>query len=1122
MPIGQKGTGMIRDTLKAAGLLFTLICLTAGSVSATSPHAGMMRTPDVSATQIVFRYANDLWLVDRAGGEARPLSSPAGSEAFPRFSPDGKTIAFIGNYDGNVDIYTLPVAGGIPFRVTYHPRAEGLCDWTNNGKLIFNNFGMGYHPRTRLLYTVSPDGGLPEKMPVPYGGIGSISDDGRMLAYIPYTRDSRTWKRYAGGMATDIWLYNLEDNSARRVTVWEGTDSFPMWHGNTLYYLSDGGPNHRLNIWVYNVSTGERRQVTEHADYDVKWPAMGPGPSGGGEIVYQVSSDLVLLDLATEQERTVEVNVPGDRPLTRRQAKDVSDLISNRAISSTGKRVVVEARGDIWTLPAENGSPVNLTRTDNVAERDPSWSPDGRWIAYFTDESGEYEMFIRQSDGLGEPKRLMGQGSGFLFDPVWSPDSKQIALWDKTGRLYVHHVDRGATREVAKQFSDERNPVSWSGDSNWLAYTNRDGRLTLPSIRLYNVEKDKSYQVTSGMFTDTWPTFDRDGKYLFFASNREFSEPKYEDVGRTWIYSDTDHLYVVPLQDDTPSPFAPESDEETWDDDSKKDDDEGDKDDEDEDEDEDEDDEEEEEETEPVEIDLDGFERRAVEIPIERGGFISLSVNSGGNLLYGRMALAGSDGDGEIQIFDLEEKEEDDREQTVLDGAIRFTISSDGEKLLVVKRSGFGIIDAAADQEFEAVSTSGMIAEIDPQDEWAQMFHEAWRLYRDIFYDPNMHGVDWNAVRGQYAAMLDDCASRADLSFVISEMISELNVGHSYYGGGDYEETPSVTVGMLGCDFELHNGAYRISEIFTGGDWDADSRGILGLPAVGVEEGDYILAVNGVPVDPAKAPWAAFQGVAGRTVTLTVSDDAALDDDDSRVVLELLDSEFNVRYRSWVEKNRAYVAERSGGRVGYIYVPDTGRQGQNELVRQFYGQRNRAALIIDERWNGGGQVPDRFIELLNRPSTNLWSERYRSEDEPMPVFAHQGPKCMLINGLAGSGGDMFPWLFRAAGLGKLIGTRTWGGLVGIQGVPRLIDGGGVTVPEFAFYELDGTWGVEGYGVAPDMEVLDDPSMMADGGDPQLDAAIAHMLEEIERNPYTYPERPAYPDRSGMIITEEDR
>ncbi len=1109
---------MIRHTLRAATLLLILLTSIPTSFAwGANPHAGMLRTPDVSATQIVFRYADDLWLVDRAGGEAKPLSSPSGSESFPRFSPDGKTIAFMGNYDGGVDIYTLPIEGGIPFRVTYHPSGENLCEWTAGGQLLFNIFGMGNHPRTRELYSVSPAGGLPEKMPVPYGGIGSISDDGKMLAYIPYTRDSRTWKRYAGGMATDIWLYNLEDNSARRVTVWEGTDSFPMWQGDTLYYLSDGGPNHRLNIWVYDVSTGERRQVTRHEKFDIKWPAMGPGPSGAGEIVYQVSSDLVLLDLATEQERTVSVTVPGDRPLARRQAKDVSNLISNRAISPTGKRVVVEARGDIWTLPAENGSPVNLTRTDGVAERDPSWSPDGQWIAYFTDESGEYELYIRQSDGLGEPDRLMGRGSGFFFSPVWSPDSKRIVFWDKTGRLFMHDIDRGATREVAKQFSDGRSTVSWSSDSNWLAYTNRNGRLTLPAIQLYNVEEDKSHQVTSGMFTDTWPTFDREGKYLFFASNREFSQAKYEDIGRTWIYSDTDRLYVVPLQADTPSPFAPESDEETWGDDAKKDDD-----DEDSEKGEDDDEDAEEEEAEPVEIDLEGFERRAIKIPVDRGGFICLSVNDKGNLLYGRFPLAGSDSRGTIQLFDLEEKEEDDQEQTVLEETVQFTISDNGEKLLVRKQGDFGIVDAAADQEYEGLSTSGMVAEIDPQDEWGQMFHEAWRLFRDIFYDPGMHGVDWNAVHDHYGAMVKDCASRRDLSFVISEMIAELNVGHSYYFGGDVDGGPQASVGMLGCNFELHNGAYRISEILTGGAWDADSRGILGLPAVGVEEGDYILAVNGVPLDPTKAPWAAFQELAGRTVTVTVSDDATRDDDDSRVVLELLNSEFNLRYRSWVEKNRAYVDEQTGGRVGYIYVPDTGRQGQDELVRQFFGQRNREALIIDERWNGGGQVPDRFIELLNRPITNLWSERYREEDEPMPVFSHQGPKCMLINGLAGSGGDMFPWLFREAKLGKLIGTRTWGGLVGIQGVPRLVDGGGVTVPEFAFYEKDGTWGVEGYGVAPDMEVVDDPSLMAEGGDPQLDAAIAHMLEEVKLNPFTYPKRPAYPDRSGMIVTEEDR
>ncbi len=1116
---------MNRDSICAGrppvAALFLVLALFAGRGESAVPHGAMLRTPDVSATEIVFRYANDLWLVSRDGGEARPLASPPGAESFPRFSPDGAMIAFMGNYDGNTDIYTLPAAGGVPFRVTYHPARENLCDWTNDGRLLFNVFGMGEHARTRELYSVSPRGGLPEKMPVPYGGIGSISDDGRTLAYVPYTRDHRSWKRYAGGMATDIWLFDLKNKTARRITDWEGTDSFPMWRGSDVFYLSDAGVNHRLNIWVFDTVSGNRRQVTHHDRFDVKWPAMGPGPAGKGEIVYQVGAHLALLDLDTEKERTVTVTIPGDMRLVREQAKDASELIFGSAVSPSGKRAVVGARGDIWTLPAKNGSPVNLTRTDSVAERTPVWSADGKWIAWFSDATGEYELYIAPSDGRGEVRKLTHRGKGFCFMPTWSPDSKWISYWDETGRLYIQNIENGTSREVAKSFSDERNRVSWSSDSKWLAFTNRSERLTPEAIWLYSLENDEKTQVTAGMFGDTWPTFDREGKYLFFASYREFTKPKYEDVGTTWIYSDTDRLYVVPLQVGTASPFAPQSDEETWDEE-----DDGEKKDEDGEKEEDakkgDDEGKDDESVEPVKIDVAGFEKRAIELPVDRGGFVNLAVNSDGKLLYGRISPAGSGGKGKIEIFDMEEKEEDKREKTVLEGTTSFVLSADGKKLLVRKGHGLGIIDASADQDFEAVPTSGMTVWVHPRREWRQIFRDVWRMYRDRFYDPNMHGVDWDGVGKQYGAMIEDCASRWDVSFVIREMIAELNVGHAYYFGGDYEDEPSMSVGMLGCDFELHDGAYRISRIIAAADWDVDGRGVLGQPGVDVKEGDYLLAVNGVPVDPARSPWAAFQGLAGRTVTLTVSEDARLDDDDRRVVVKLLEREYPLRFRAWVEKNREYVEKKSKGRVGYIYVPNTGVDGQNELVRQFYGQLNREALIIDERWNGGGQIPTRFIELLNRPAVNYWAERYRKLDEPWPPDAHQGPKCMLINGLAGSGGDYFPFLFRKAGLGKLIGTRTWGGLVGISGSPRLIDGGMVTVPRFAFYRTGGTWGIEGYGVAPDIEVVDDPSLMTGGRDPQLDAAIDEMLKELESNPFHYPQRPEYPDRSGMIVPEEQR
>jgi tricorn protease len=1091
--------------------LTMVLMFLAGAAGAVEPHGGMLRYPDVSATHIAFLYANDLWLVPKGGGMAVPLASPPGRESFPRFSPDGKMIAFMGNYDGNSDIYTVPVSGGVPFRVTHHPVYEVLTDWTNDGRLIFFARGMKEYPRAQELFSVPATGGLPEKMPVPYGADGTLSDDGVWLAYTPHSRDTRTWKRYRGGMATDIWLFNLKTHESRKITEWDGTDTQPMWHGDKVYYLSDAGDEHRLNIWVYDVNKGDRRQVTHYEDYDVKWPSIGPGTNGEGEIVFQYGADLYLLNLGSEEAARVRVTIPGDRPKIRPRMIAVKDFIFSSGISSSGKRVVIEARGDIWTLPAKKGALLDLTRTSGVAERNPAWSPDGRWIAYFSDENGEnYELYVTQSDGRGETRRLTSLGRGYLYDPVWSPDSKKIAFWDQNGRLFVHDIDKRKTRQLDQTPANDRHRVSWSSDSRWLTYARGEGMIGQSCIWIYDVAKGRKHKVTSGMFNDSWPTFDREGKYLFFASNREFSSPIYEDLGTTWVYAGTERLYVVPLKKDAPSPLAPENDMEEWNGEKKK-------------------SEKKngdkgkkgkkakkkkEEKATPVVIDMDGFEHRAVQLPVERGKFALLNVNDKGQLVYARMPVRGGRGKPSIKLFDLEDEKKE--EKTVLEGTGSFSMSSDGKKLLVRKEGKMAVIDARPKQKMkDFINTADMKTRIDPRAEWRQIFTEAWRIQRDFFYDPNMHGLDWKKVRERYEAMLADCASREDVSYVIREMISELNVGHAYYFGGDVEKAPKESVGMLGCDFELADGAYRIARIIEGAPWDVDGRGPLSQPGVDVEEGDYLLAVNGVPMDTSKDPWAAFQGLAGKTVTLTLSSEPKMSDKARNVVVKLLASERKLRYRAWVEKNRAYVEKKSKGAVGYIYVPNTGIDGQNELVRQFFGQLDKKALIIDERWNGGGQIPTRFVELLNRPIANYWALRDTKDDFPWPPDAHQGPKCMLINGLAGSGGDYFPYWFKEVGLGKLIGTRTWGGLVGISGNPRLIDGGYTSAPTFAFFTKDGKWGIEGHGVDPDIPVLDDPALMVHGEDPQLDAAIDEMLKEIKEHPYVKPPRPSYPDKSGM-------
>ncbi|MFO0839889.1 MAG: PDZ domain-containing protein [Phycisphaerae bacterium] len=1148
-------------TAQPSVLFAALLTSTLASPAAadTQPHGGMVRFPDVSATQIAFVYGGDIWLVPREGGVATPLASPPGEELFPRFSADGRTIAFVGNYDGNRDIYTLPVEGGVPTRVTHHPSQDTLCDWTPDGRLLFYSNGMGDMARQSQLFTVAAGGGLPERIPVPYGTTGAFSPDGVWLAYTPHTADFRTWKRYRGGLATDIWLFNLKDKSAKRITDWEGTDTLPMWNGVSLYYLSDNGPEHRLNVWMVDPQSGKREQVTKFTDFDVKWPAMGPGPAGKGEIVFQCGPRVFLLDLSAPgvSPKPVDIRVPGDRPKIKPRQVDASEFITAGSISPSGKRVAFAARGDIWSLPAEKGAVRNLTRSSGVAERDPSWSPDGRWIAYFSDATGDYELYITQSDGLGETRQLTRDGKAFRHQPIWSPDSKYIAFLEKDSALFLHSVDTGVTTPIDSDPWGSPIVPSWSSDSKWFAY-GKNNVNHLSAVWLYNVESRQAKQVTAGVFNDSWPTFDRKGDYLFLASQRDVSEPIYEDIGQSFIYAQTDGLYVVPLRKDVKSPLLAKSDEEKWGDDGKDKDEKGseaaskpadatskpadsvttaagaaakpadesgtdsdkkkDK----------------KEPPKPVKIDLDAFESRLERLPVKRGAFTHLAVNAKGHLIYVRSTLSGVERESSIRIFDLEDEKRE--EKTVLDSAENFDLSADGEKLLVNTSGKYAVVSAAAGQKIEkTVPVGEMQVMVEPREEWREVFTDAWRMERDFFYDPNMHGVNWAAIRDQYGAMLADCVSRDDVGFIISEMISELNVGHAYYRPPPPDKNvPALNVGMLGCDYELHNGQYRIAKIYEGAPWDTDARNPLTRPGVDVKVGDYLLAANGVALDVKQDPWAAFQGMADRVVTLTIRDGApstqpatAASTQPARfpgsrdVVVKLLGSEADLRYRAWIEHNRARVAEKSGGRVGYLHVPDTGTNGQNNLFRQFYGQIDKAALIVDERWNGGGQIPTRFIELLNRPRTNYWARR-DGFDQPWPPDSHQGPKCMLINGLAGSGGDLFPWYFRQSGLGKLIGTRTWGGLVGISGGPGLIDGAEVTIPDFAFYEKDGTWGVEGHGVDADIEVIQDPSKMQNGEDPQLDAAITLMLSEIERNPYRPPSRPAYPDRHGMGIRPEDK
>ena len=1116
------------------GLVLFLTCLAAPhpAHADTAPHGGLFRQPDVSARHIVFVYGGDLWIVPREGGVATPLASPPGEEGQPRFSPDGREVAFVGDYgEGAGDVYVVPVEGGVPRRVTNHPDEEWLSDWTPQGELLFSARRMEGLTRQARPYLVSPQGGLPTPLPVPYGALATISPSGRLLAYCPQGPEHPSWKRYRGGRASDVWVFDLEASTSRRLTDWEGTDAHPMWQGeDRVFFVSDAGDEHRLNLWSCDLETGARTQWTHFDAADVRWPAIGPGPQGQGEIVFQIGDGLRRLDLATGAQVEVPVQIPGARPTLLATAVDVSKDVRRWAVSPHGKRAVVEARGDVWTLPAKHGVPRNLTATSGVAERDPAWSPDGRWIAYFSDATGEYELWIRPSDGKGEARRLTTGGDAFRFSPVWSPDSKRIAFTDKAARLWLADVASGDLVEIDQDpIVDEEGmaPWSFSPDSRWIAYARVPEGARHRVVFLYDIEGATSVQLTSAQFPAEGPVFDRKGDLLAYRTVRHF-QPRYADVDDTFIYAGSEILVVTPLRADAPSPFAPRSDEESYEaqakdtakdtaKDAAKD--------------ADVDAEEDEEEAAEgearkegeaplrVRIDVEGFEGRSVPVPVDAGHFSRLAFGADGALLYGRTPIRGDDAKPTLHYLKLggDETKEEELEK----GTDDFRLSADGKHLLAIRRDGASLRPATPGGKATPVVTGGMQARIDPRAEWHQMLTDGWRIMRDFFYDPGMHGVDWPAVLEAYRPMIDDCVTAEDVGHVIRDMIGELNVGHANYWRERPWERPRSTTGLLGVDYARENGAYRIARIVRGGPWDLDVRGPLEAPGIDVEEGDYLLAVNGTPVDGGAAPWGAFEGTAGKPTTITVSEKPVLDDGARDVLIVPLADEGALRYRAWVEANRRVVEEATQGRVGYVHVPDTGRRGQNDLVRQLLGQRVKDALIVDERWNGGGQIPDRFVEMLDRPARNYWARR-DGQDWAWPVHAHQGPKCMLMNGSSGSGGDAFPAYFRQSGLGPLIGRRTWGGLVGISGNPPLIDGSYVSVPTFAFYEVDGTWGIEGHGVDPDIEVIDDPARMADGSDVQLQAAIATMLEALATQAHVPPKRPRYPDRSGMGVAEEDK
>ncbi len=1070
-------------------------CLAGNAQTMQTPDALMLRYPDVSTHEITFVYAEDVWVVPIQGGMARRITSTTGMEFHPKFSPDGKTIAFSGNYDGNYDVYTINHQGYNLNRVTYHPGNDRMVDWNPDGKsVLFASGRKSPSNRFNQFYSMDVKGGNPEQLPLFFAELGSYNADGSQLAYQYLNRTQRTWKRYQGGTASDILIYDFKTEKSTQITTYKGTDALPMWEGDKIYFLSDRGDNHKTNIWSYNTLNKSFNQETNFELYDVKFPSIGDG-----HIVLENGGKLHVLDLATGTISEVDIKVPSEQIMARAEWKDLSKYVRTYFISPTGKRALFDTRGEIFTVPAENGITQNISNTSNASEQSPNWSPDGKNICYFSDATGEYQLMMRLADGTGDPMALTKNLKGYHFNTLWSPDSKKIAFNHFDGSAYYLDVDSKKITKVDVSVMNDITDFKWSSDSKYLTYSKVfDSQNSV--IVIYSVKDGSRHKVTSQFYSCSNPVFSRDGKYLFYTSNRNF-RPTYSNFDGTWVYNKSVVLMATTLSKDEKSILSPSNDveevkeEESEDkkDGKKSDKDAKDKDAKDED---------------PERVmDYEGMELRSVKLPVSAGQYGNLTV-SDGKLVYGSFG----DGGPSIKMWEMEGQEE----STIVDGAFGFELSADGKKLMYGSGTGYAIIDVSpgAKPGDGSVNMKDVRAKIDPVQEWNQIFNEAWRLERDFFYDVNMHGVDWAEVKQRYGKLMPYCSSRSDLNYIIGEMIGELNVGHAYVGGGDMPRAQRIGVGMLGADLTSDGkNAIRIDKIYQGAPWDVVVRSPLNGPGVNVKEGEYIIAVNHQPVDGTQSAYASFQNMNRKVVVLTVASSA--NGSDSRdVEIKLMSNEARLRNLAWIEENRQKVLKATNGRCGYIYVPNTGVQGQNELFRMYQGQFTMDALIIDERWNSGGQIPDRFVELLNRPIRSHFSRRAKN---PMtiPFNGMDGPKVMLANQWAGSGGDMFPYIFKQEKVGPVVGKRTWGGLVGISGIPPLVDNGFLTSPNFAFFNLNGEWDVEGIGVSPDYEVDATAEDMYKGMDAQLKKAIELINEGLKNNPPPKVVVPAFPDKTGI-------
>ena len=1068
----------------------------------------MLTDPALSADRIAFVYGNDIWTCRLDGSGVSRVTSGPGVKTRPAFSPDGSLLAFSAELDGNLDVFVVPAAGGVPKRLTWHPGRDVVQGFTPDGRsVLFTSPRAAFNNRHTQLYTVPVGGGLETPLPIPYANRAAYSADGKTIAYSPNAPRHLQWKRYRGGTVSRVWLFDVATNAIDRVPqpASRCNDADPMWLGGTLFFRSDR--DGEFNLYAFDATSKALTRLTDYKDFPVLNAA-----AAAGRIVFEQAGTLHLFDPASKKTTDLPIAVAGDLLETRPRWAKGAKWIRGAALSPSGARAAFEFRGEIVTVPAEKGDPRNLTNTAAVHERAPAWSPDGKEIAYVSDESGENELVVRAQDGRGAPKRIKVPGAGFYDDLVFSPDSRKIVLTDNSLTLWIVDLASGASKKIASErlYAPSRQRAlrgSWSPDSRWVAYT-LSGPTYIRTAIVYSVDEDTSYALTDGLSDVSDPVFDRGGKFLYFLASTDAGPQRNWFSLQNTDARTTNAIYVATLKKGTPSPLAKESDEEKGEAAAAKDDkkDEG-KDGAD---------------TrdakdakgakkppEPVVIDREGFNLRIVDLPVPPAEISNLQAGSAGQLFFERRA----GGKTSIQRFDFKDR----KTETAVPEADDYFVSFAGKKILFRLKEAWTIAASSGKKPDAKDAGDGKLkldaiqVRVDPRAEWPEIFDEAWRVNRDYFYDPKMHGRDWPAMKAKYAAFLPDLSSRGDLDRLIQWMCSELAVGHHRSSPGEsFAEVTPVPGGLLGADYEVAGRRYRFKKVFGGLNWNPELRAPLSEPGVEVKAGEYLLAVSGKDLAPPENLYARFEATAGKIVEITVG--PTPDGKGSRTVSVVpVADEATLRNRDWVEGNLRKVEAATGGRVAYVYVPNTAGLGHTYFKRYFYPQAARDAIIVDERFNGGGSVADYYIEALLRQPIAWWAMRY-GEDMKTPSASIQGPKVMLIDETAGSGGDLLPWMFRHFKVGTIVGQRTWGGLVGVLGFPMLMDGAIVTAPNLAFWTPEEGFGVENVGVPPDVEVEQTPADVIAGRDPQLEKAIAIVMEELKKNPPQKPKRPPFPVR----------